>query len=90
MYQRRKYIKAMLEAIDDARTSVWTESHRTTRANGLRAIRTFERVNGIKFDPFNESHRQKTDGSGIHESFFRRAELLFKHNTEIGQSDEQK
>lgn len=70
----------MLEAIDDARTSVWTDRHRTTRANGLRSIRTFERVNKIKFDPSNKTHRAKTDGSGIDESFFRKAKLLFKHN----------
>jgi hypothetical protein len=84
MFKKRKYITAMLEAIDDARTSTWNPHHVTTRTNGLRAIKTFERVNGIAFDPFSESHRFKVSGAGIHEAFFRKGERFFsKHNIEV-------
>ena len=86
MYKKRKYIKAMLEAIDGARTSVWNESHRTTRTNGLRAIKTFERVNGVAFNPFDESHLLKVAGEGIDEAFFRRAKRFFsEYNLEKAQ-----
>jgi hypothetical protein len=42
-------------------------------SDGLRCIRTFERVNGIPFDPFDDYHRSLIEGMGAHERIFRRA-----------------
>ena len=44
-------------------------------SNGLRAIRTFEQVNGIPFDPFNRYHCSLVAGGGSHEELFRKLRL---------------
>ena len=69
------YRKAMMRAINLAaqETSLFKG---TTRANGLRCIRTFERVNGVAFDPFNDSHLRTVRGMGVHEAIHRRVRLM--------------
>jgi hypothetical protein len=47
-------------------------------ANGLRCIRTFERVNRIRFDPTNRSHLDTVRGMGVHEQLFRRVAAITK------------
>jgi len=44
-------------------------------SNGLRCIRTFERVNEVRFDPFNEQHIAAVRGMGVHEELFRKVRL---------------
>lgn len=67
--------KAMLDAIRRAarETALFKG---TTLANGLRCIRTFERVNGIAFDPFNPRHCEMVDGMGVFEAIYRRVRLI--------------
>ena len=67
--------KAMLEAIRRAarETALFKG---TTLTNGLRCIRTFERVNGIAFDPLNPRHCDTVDGMGVHEAINRRVRLI--------------
>lgn len=48
----------------------------TTLTNGLRCIRTFERVNGIKFDPKNRAHLRTVDGMAVHEAIHRKLRLM--------------
>lgn len=47
----------------------------STLANGLRAIRTFEILNGVDFDPHNNYHLSTVHGMGVHEGIFRRARI---------------
>ena len=69
--QRRRYVKAMLKAIDKARHNCWNEDNPAPMTDGLRVIRTFERVNGIKFDPFDEQHVYMVSSWGWAERSFR-------------------
>jgi hypothetical protein len=73
--QDRKWRKAMMAAIRRSarETSLFKG---TTLTNGLRCIRTFERVNGIAFDPFNSYHCQIVDGNGVHEGIYRKLRLM--------------
>ena len=48
----------------------------TTLTNGLRCIRTFERVNGIAFDPFDAYHCRLVDGMAVHEAIHRKLRLM--------------
>lgn len=76
MSRHRRYVRAMLKAIDVAREPVWDFDVRASRTDGLRVIRRFERVNGTRFDPFNETHLEAVAGNGSHENFLRRFDLL--------------
>lgn len=51
---RRRYRKAMLTAIEQARHNTMMKT--ATKASGLRCIREFEKINGVDFDPFDRSH----------------------------------
>ena len=57
-FLRRRYVRAMLRAIDAAAgrpdPGPWVNS--CSRASGLRVIRDFEQVNGCDFDPFRAGH----------------------------------
>ena len=64
------YKRAMLKAIDKARTDTFS-GDKTTRTNGLRAIKTFERVNRERFNPFNSRHVFFVSGCGGYEGFLR-------------------
>ena len=65
----------MIYAIEIARKDTWT-GRKTTSTNGLRAIRRFERVNEIAFNPFSPWHLRKIEGAGSHEDFFRKSKHL--------------
>lgn len=62
---------AMMAAIRKAaeETTLFKGSSLT---DGLRCIRTFERVNGRSFDPLNEYHVSLVRGMGVHERIHRR------------------
>ncbi len=66
-----RFRRAMMAAVKEAATETVLFKG-SSLPNGLRCIRTFERVNGIAYDPFNESHRAKTRGNGVHEALFQR------------------
>lgn len=69
----RRYRAAMVSAIDDAaKCSIFRSGSMT---DGLRAIRLFEEINGLSFDPFNSHHRSITSGMGAQAGFFRRLRL---------------
>ena len=70
--QRRKYVKAMLKAINKAREPVWNFDKPVSKTYGLRVIRRFEKVNRTRFDPFDSLHVEMCTGHGNHEQFFRR------------------
>lgn len=58
----RRYRKAMFKAIEKAAApGLFVKS---SRSDGLRAIRTFETVNGCVFDPLDESHVQLVTNMG--------------------------
>lgn len=68
-YKAYRYKPAMIKAIKLAGSS---------KTDGLRVIRLFEKMNGVRFDPFDNSHLNLISGMGHHESFFRQANILFK------------
>lgn len=49
----------------------------STMSNGLRAIRRFERINKIDFNPYNKSHISTVINCGEHEWFFRKVRTIF-------------
>ena len=71
---RKRYIRAMLRAINKARVSVW-DGKKTSKTNGLRVIRRFEKVNKCDFNPFDKYHVELIVGHGDDEEFFRSAKL---------------
>jgi len=73
--ERARYVSAMMEAIDVARTCPALVRKLATKTNGLRVIKRFEKVNGYKFDPFNDEHVQAIAGHGYDEAFFRSVKL---------------
>jgi len=75
MKTRKQYVSAMIYAVELARKDTWT-SKKTTSTNGLRAIRRFERVNDIPFNPFDPWHLRRIEGAGSHEAFFRKSKRL--------------
>lgn len=76
--KRNSYIKAMLKAINLARSES-SLNPKSSMTDGLRVIRRFEKINNIKFDPFNKTHLNKIAYNGSHESFFRSMKILFKN-----------
>lgn len=77
MKRSRQYKKAMLKAIDKAR-SVYDgiSTHMYSKTDGLRVIRRFEKVNSINFDPLNSTHLRMIQGNARHERFFRMARYI--------------
>jgi hypothetical protein len=71
----------MMRSIEIARNDPMLEK-RPSKTNGLRVIKTFERVNGMAFDPFDKSHRRMIAGHAGHEAFFRMMRLFFKKEKE--------
>lgn len=58
----RKRRRALLKAIDNAAAcGLFAASSRT---DGLRAIRLFEQINGVQFDPFDRLHLATTTNGG--------------------------
>lgn len=77
--ERQRYRRAMSKAIDTCvHGSALFNVKGVGTTDALRCIRTFERVNGISFDPFNERHVDHIRGMATHENFFRRARKLFE------------
>ena len=76
--KRWRYVRAMMKAIDKARTPVFICEKQESKTNGLRVIKRFERINGLKFDPFNKDHVGAVYGNASHESFFRKAGFILK------------
>ena len=75
---RKRYVRAMMSAIRKAaKTSDWWGGVDASKTNGLRVIKTFEKVNGIPFDPFDPAHIRLIEGNGHHEEFFRKMRMLF-------------
>ncbi len=62
----------MLEAIEKARRFTFKKDEKVSKTFGLRAIKRFEKVNNVIFDPFNQWHVLKITCNGPHERFFRR------------------
>ena len=75
--ERKRYVRAMLKAVDTAREPVFIGEEWQSKTNGLRAIRRFERVNKTKFDPFDKRHLELIHGCASHESFFRKVGWVF-------------
>jgi hypothetical protein len=75
MIRDKKWRKAMLKAIRKSarETSLFKG---TTLTNGLRCIRTFERVNGVAFNPFDSYHCSLVDGMAVHEAIHRKLRLM--------------
>lgn len=69
------HLKAMMKAIDKARDC---GDCKYSKTDGLRAIKRFERVNGISFNPFNKYHIEAISGSAGDERFFRIAGYVLK------------
>jgi hypothetical protein len=74
---RRRYVFAMMRAIHKATYNVWG-GPRSSKTDGLRVIRSFERINKIPFDPFDHYHVHIVNGNGRHEHFFRMTRLMFQ------------
>ena len=74
MIRDKKWRKAMMAAIRRSarETSLFAG---TTLTNGLRCIRTFERVNNVAFDPFDSYHCSIVDGMAVHEAIHRKLRL---------------
>lgn len=77
MVRDRRYVRAMLKAIDIAREPVFIGETRQSKTNGLRVIRRFERVNKTTFNPFDKRHLELIHGCASHESFFRKVGWVF-------------
>lgn len=60
-WRRREMWRAIQEACANE-AGMWTK--RIHPIHGLRAIRDFERINRVQFDPFNALHRSKTYHQG--------------------------
>ncbi len=71
--KRWLYVRAMMRAIAEARNGIYIS--KPPRTYGLRVIKTFEDVNGIKFDPFDDSHVDRIRGMANYEWFFRSVKL---------------
>jgi hypothetical protein len=66
----RRHRRALLSAIASAAAGgLFVASSKT---DGLRAIRLFEQINGVAFDPFNSYHRALVANTGWHFALQRR------------------
>lgn len=75
---RRSYRRAMLAAIGEASepSEIWGACN---RADGLRAIRAFERLNGRPFNPFDKACRSVVRGTGPRQRRARAAYQSSRH-----------
>lgn len=69
----KRYNYAMLKAIDKARSNPLF--HDGTKTDGLRVIRSFERVNKIAFNPFNNLHILMISGMSHNERLIRNLKI---------------
>jgi len=76
--ERKRYVRAMLKAINKAREPVWIDEKQQSKTDGLRAIKRFERVNKTKFYPFDKRHIEMIHGNARYEHFFRKAGYIFR------------
>ncbi len=76
--ERKKYVYAMLKAVDKARSPVWAFEQQESKTNGLRVIRRFERVNKTTFNPFDKSHINWIHGHASTESLSRKLAFIIK------------
>ena len=74
----KRYTYAMIKCIDKARNSAFIGDQRQSKTDGLRAVRRFERVNKIVFNPFNKEHSKLIAGNASNEAFFRKARYVLK------------
>jgi len=76
MSQRQIYVRAMMKAIHAACSDTFEYLNAAgTRTDALRAIRTFEKVNGCPFNPHKDYHVNKIRGCSRHEGLFRALKL---------------
>lgn len=73
----RQIRKKALNAIDIAKGVA-------SRTDGLRAIRRFEMINEISFDPRNPTHLSQVRGCGEDERFFRKAKKILADTRRLG------
>ena len=66
--RRRKYVRQMMKALRLAQTD-WLTKGRHSKTDALRVIKRFEEVNGIAFDPCNDSHLRMITSRASHEHF---------------------
>lgn len=69
--ERARYARAMIAALDRCRRDC-ISGHEVSRFWAARVIRDFERINGVKFDPFNGYHCSIIAGWGPHRKFMAR------------------
>lgn len=74
-WNKRRYRKAMMNAISFAAQNPWNDDKPASKTDGLRVIHSFERVNKTKFNPFDGCHVELVAGHGKDESFFRALRL---------------
>jgi hypothetical protein len=70
----------MLKAIDCATFDLSNHSQMPSKTDGLRTIKSFERVNKIAFDPCNERHLNVIKGMAGNERFFINMHKLLNGN----------
>lgn len=63
IFHRYRYKRAMFKAINQACESCGMFKQ-CNKAGGMRVIKTFERVNKIAFDPFDQYHVSMISGMG--------------------------
>jgi hypothetical protein len=78
--ERKRYVRAMLKAINKAREPIWIDEKWQSKTDGLRVIKRFERVNKTKFDPHSKRHLEMIHGNASHEHFFRKAGYIFSRH----------
>ncbi len=73
---RQKYVRAMMKAIKSACLDTFEHVNIFhSKTDGLRAIRKFESVNGIRFNPHDEIHIDKISGCARWENMFRKVKI---------------
>jgi len=87
MFARQRYVWSMMKAINLARTIFrLDDKYIESKTDGLRVIRRFEKTNGIKFNPKDNSHLGRISGMADHEKFFRRISYI-KQPSSLGPAD---
>lgn len=84
--KRCLYVKAMMKAIDHAREPFFLSEEKESKTCGLRAIRTFEKINNVEFNPHDKTYFSHICGNAHHEAFFRRVKIILKREVIYGSS----
>lgn len=69
-FKRWLYVRAMMKAIRGACNKTM-HKNQMPLTYGLRVIKRFERINKVKFDPFDSAHCDIIYGCANDEAFFR-------------------